>query len=272
MPYTIDVFGTTYAGGVALPRYEGEHPGGSAAVPSALVELPGGNAWDSLGTDAALPRAEVITIRGEWIAASATAMQTKIDALKALTGTRNKLWTSNDSGTTTRWRYARCLQVRAAVIPGSSAYSVIEMDFELAPGLWNGAAHAETTVLDTATHNVVTTNGGNATVRNARLQINAKVATITALSVSITVSGSLITHWHYDGTIAINKYLYINCGTRRVFNENTGDDYANFALQTDHTIADWLPIYAGETTIVVSYTSADTSAHTAVLAYNDGWM
>lgn len=272
MAYTIDVFGASYAGGVALPRYEGEQPWGTLGVPGTLVELPGGLMWDSLGTDAAIPRGGVITIRGEWLAASTTDMQTKMDALRALEGTRNKLWMSNDSGTTTRWRYARCLQTRAAVMAGAASYAVIEMDFELAPGLWNGAAHAETTVLDTATHNVTTTNGGNATVRDARLQINAKVATITALSVSITVSGSLITHWHYDGTIAINKYLYINCGTRRVFNENTGDDYANFALQTDHTIADWLPIYAGETTIVVSYTSADTSAHTAVLAYNDGWM
>lgn len=272
MPYTIDVFGSTYVDGVALPRYEGEHPWGSAAVPASLVELPGGYAWDSLGTDAARPRAEVITIRGEWIAANATAMQTKIDALKALTGTRNKLWASNDGGTTTRWRYARCLQVRASVIPGSSAYSVIEMDFELAPGLWNGVSHSETTVIDATTNNVTTTNGGNATVRDAIFEVTAKVATITALSVSIHVSGSRVVHWHYDGTIAVNKKVVFTCGTRRVWNEDTGDDYANFALQSNHTIADWLPIYSGANTIKVSYTSTNTSAHEAKLIYYDGWM
>jgi hypothetical protein len=270
MPYTIDIFGATYAGGVALPRYEGEHPWGSAAVPAALVELPGGNAWDSLGTDAALPRAEVITIRGEWIAASATAMQTKIDALKALTGTRNKLWTSNDSGTTTRWRYARCLQVRAAVIPGSSAYSVIEMDFELAAGLWNGSAHNETTVLDTGTHSVTTTNGGNAVVRNAVLQITAKVATIT--KVVLQDGSAPVKAWEYNGTIAINKMLYINCGTKRIWNENTGDDYANFAFQAAHASADWLPIAPGANEWAVGISSTDNTSHEIVVAYNDGWM
>lgn len=270
MPYTIDVFGASYAGGVALPKYEGEHPWGSAAAPNALVELPGGNAWDSLGTEAALPRAETITIRGEWIAASATAMQTKIDALKALTGTRNLLWASNDGGTTKRFRTARCLHVRAAVIPGAASYSVIEMDFELAAGAWKGAAHDETTVIDAGDHSVITNNGGNTWVRDAIITVTAKVAPITFLRVYDEIAP--ITRWAYTGTIAINKRLIVTCGTKRVWNENTGDDYANFALLAEHATPEWTHIEPGNKEWTVTTTSADHSAHEFKLTYNDWWM
>jgi len=263
----IEVFGLTYAGGVALPLYEGQQPQGSAAVPGTLIDLPGGGAWDYQGAETSRPRWETITIKGEWIAASSTAMQTKLDELKALTGQRSYLWASSDGGTTNRFRLARCLHVRSLLVPGNTAYAIIEMDWQLAPGLWNGAAHAETTVIDAASHAVSTTNGGNATVRDAVITVTAKVATITL--VSFYVAGIL--HWHYKGTIGINKLLVVNCGTKAVTNDGA-NDYVNFELQAEHAQADWNPIAAGANTYTVDTTSASHASHEVKLDYWDGWQ
>jgi hypothetical protein len=265
--YIYQRFGSTYAGGVVLPIALHPFSEGPGAVPSSMVELPGGNAWDYLQSNMARPRYELITHKGKVIAASAVALQTALDALYALRGRRDLLWKSNDGGTTTRWRLARVLDVRTEVGISGSYYGIVEMDFELAAGIWSGAAHTETTVIDAASHAVVTTNAGNATVRDAIVTVMAKVATITA--VSLYVAGML--HWHYTGTIDINKALVVDCGSKTVKNDGA-DDYAHFVLQGDHAGADWLSLAAGVNTITVETTSTDHTAHEVKLEYADGWM
>lgn len=267
MPYLYERFGATYAGGEALPQLDGSEPQGAGEFPGSMVELPGGKAWDWLGSDRAVSRSQVITITGDWVAASVAAMETKIDNLNALFGVRSYLWRSNDGGTTTRKRLARCIGVRVPIEMQSALVATIELDFELAPGLWQGTAHSETTIIDAASHAVATTNNGNATVRDAIITVTAKVAAITA--VSFYINGIL--HWHYSGTIGINKALVVNCDTKTVTNDGV-DAYVNFALQADHPSADWNPLAAGLNTITVETTSTDHTAHEVKLEYADGWI
>ena len=265
MPYIIQRFGATYAGGVDLPTRAMEQPVGLGRVASGMIELPGGGSWDSTGTAVARLRSQIITIRGGWLAADAAAMTTKIDALRALVGTRSYLWSSSDGGTTNRWRYARVMDVRATAKPGFTRWTPYEIDFELAAGNWSGAAHAESTALATGNDTITMTNGGNVRVSDVIITVTAVTSNITALS----FYKANLFHWHYTGTIVAGTSLVVNCGTRRVINDGTGD-FANFILQSDHADNDWLPILAGVNTFLVERTGGAVTS-TVRIAYSDGW-
>jgi len=265
MPYIISRFGASWAAGTALPILGMQQPVGLGAVASTIVQLPGGNSWDSLGSAQTRPHSQVITIHGGYVAASAAALTTYIDAMRALVGVRSYLWATPDSGSTTRWRLARCLDVRATAKPGFPRWIGVDMDFELAAGGWNGAAHSESTALATGNDAIETTNAGNAIVTNAIITITAQTTAITELSFYVT--GLL--HWHYTGSITATKSLIVDCGTRKVTNDGTGD-FANFVLQSDHADNDWLPIQSGVNSIQVERTGGGATS-AVVLAYNDGW-
>jgi len=265
MPYIISRFGASWAAGVELPIRAMEQPVGLGVAASGMLDLPGGNSYDSLGSTQAKLRSQVITISGGWLAADAAATTTKIDALRALVGTRNYLWSSSDGGSTNRFRLARCLDVRAMARPGIARWATYEMDFELAAGPWNGTAHTlESTTLDASPHDVVTTNGGNTRVRNAIITVTAATTNITVLGVSL--AGKF--DWHWTGTLTVGNVLLIDCGTKRITN-NSVDAYATFALQAGHADNDWLPLDAGSNTISVHLTGGADS--TFKLTYNDGW-
>jgi hypothetical protein len=265
MAYIIEVFGSSYAAGVALPIRALEQPVGIGAAATSMIALPGGNSWDSMGATQTRLASQIITIRGGWLSATAADMTTKIDALRALVGTRNYLWTTPDSGSTKRSRLARCLDVRASVRPGFTRWMQVEMDFELAAGPWAGAAHsAESTTLDASPHDVATTNAGNARVRDAIITVRAVGTDLTVIGVSL--AGKV--DWHWTGTLTVGNDLVINCGTKRILN-NGSDAYATFALQAGHADNDWLPLDAGVNTYSVHLTGGASS--TFKLDYNDGW-
>ena len=268
MAWIYTKFGATYSGGVDLPLLDGTEPAGAGPVPDSLAQLPGGGAFDTQGGKTTTPESRVITLKGYWVETSYAAMDTKVDALSALVGVRSYLWRSNDGGTTKRWRLARCKDVRVPTAADSGLYAPIEMDFELLPGVWNGAAHTETTVLDTTPHAITTTNGGNARVRDAILRLETTTAN-TITSIGVSISGKV--DWHWTGSLeaGIGIYLIINCGTRSVTYMGN-DAYSGFALQAGHADNDWLPLDPGANTISVHFTgSAEASAY---LTYYDGRM
>jgi len=264
--YTYDSFGTSYASGVKLPITLQPYTDGAGAVSSYLVDLPGRGSYDTLSGGTATAEAYTITHRGRVTASTESALQGSLDAWYALRGKRSQLWKSNDGGTTTRWRYARLLDVRTDVGLGSAPYwSIVEMDFELAAALWCGSAHAETTTLATGTVNASTTNAGNTRVRNAIITITAAASAIGTVSV---YKASLI-HWHYTGSIAAGQALIVNGSTKSVTN-NGNDDYVHFALQTSHADNDWTPIEPGLGTLSVERYGGGT-ASTINLSYYDGF-
>ena len=266
MAWLYTKFGAVYATAEELPVLDGTEPLGAGPVQSQMVRLPGGNVWDALQSGAACPGSQTIQLKGAWVAASAAALDEKLDDLNALVGQRSYLWITNDGGTTTRKRLARLLNVRAPVAPGSALWAPFELTFELAPGLWSGTAHTlESTTLDTTPKNVTTTNAGNARVRDAVITVTAVGTAITELGVSIAGKSD----WHWTGTLAVGKSLVIDCGAKRVTNDGT-DAYAGFALQAGQAGSDWLPIGAGLNTIAVHRTGGADS--TFKLTYNDGWM
>jgi hypothetical protein len=267
MSYVYTVFGSTYAGGVVLPTTLHPFSETPGPITSPIVELPGRGAWDSLGSGIAKPETQQITHRGKVIAASAAALQTSRDALRALKGKRDILWKTNDGGTTKRWRYARVMDVRIDNGLGSFC-DIVEMDFELLPGLWNGTAHtaevhALTTAAPTGTF-IALVNNGNVRVRDMRLVVTHVVTNPITL---FRVDGPL-SSWQYNGSIAVGGYLDVYCGSKRVW--NVADDFAHFSLLTAHYDSDWLPLEPGTNTIKFSRTGGDNSATIEVTFY-DGW-
>jgi hypothetical protein len=276
MTYTVQRFGSTYAGGVALPTTLHPYSETPGPITSPMIELPGRGAWDSLGTGIARPEVQTITHRGKVIAASAVARQTALDALYALRSKRDKLWKSNDGGTTTRWRYARVLDVRAELGITGAYYAIVEMDFELEAALWAGAAYSTTVTLDSATHSVTLPNAGNGIVSDLRIVVKAEGTNITLLSVATTTlpAGAPATawyHWHFTGAILVAGYVDIYCGSKRVYLTGTGDDFAHFTLQSDHVLSDWLPLYPGNNVFSIGRSGGDNNC-SAEFYYNDGWV
>lgn len=269
MSFTYDRFGSTYAGGVVMPITLHPFSDSPGAVPSSMVDLPGGGAWDYLQGDIARPRYGTVTHKGKVMAATGPALQTAINALYALKGKRDLLWKSSDGGTTNQWRYARVLDVRADWgLRNATPYAIVEMDFELAAGPWSGAPHAETTAMATGDDVITTTNGGNVIVRDAIITILGSGPTITQLDFYKSYGDF---YWRYSGSILDGEKLIINCGTKRVTN-NDVDDFAHFILSpVYHTTSDWSPIAPGLNTLVVKRTGG-SNLSICNLVYNDGWM
>ena len=263
MAYTIDRFGAAYASAEELPRLDGRQPQGAGAVESSLVRLIGGQTFDWRGSGAALIPHERITIRGEWVASSAGGMKTKLADLKALRGTRSKLWRTSDGDS--QKRTARCLAVSSELRPGSPSWAEISMEFELDAEPWSGTARDNLTELEDNPQGILVANGGNAPVRNAIITVTAAGTNITSLT--IYVSG--VSSFTWTGTLAVGKSLVIDCGASSVKNDGT-DAYSGFSLNSGHTIPEWLRLEPGNNTVYVQRTGGST-ASTARFTYNDGW-
>ncbi len=264
MAYLIERFGATWETAELLPTAGGEQPLGSDGSLSGRVQVAGGGAYDAWGDEQAPAVAGSIEVRGIWQAVSESAMETKIAALKALRGTRSRLWRSN--GVSTQWRYARLMAVEDPGGRGTPTTDEISLEFQLQDGPWYGTAHDDTTPLDSSPKTITLTNGGNVRVTNPILTIKAGSAPITALTVE--VSG--VSKWTYSGTIAEGKSVVIDCGSRSVENDGTGD-YEHFALDaTGHLVADWLQLQPGSNSIKVTLTGGATDS-TFRVQFSDGW-
>jgi len=261
--YVIERFGASYATATILPTLEGSQPQGVGRVDSSLVRLPGGGAYDWRGSDPAPPAAEPIRVRGVWVADSVTAMETKLAALKALCGTRDRLWRSN--GATQHWRLARLLEVRSDLAAGLAVDALIEMLFEALPGPWNGTAHTVPATLDTSPKTAVCTNAGNRRVTDAVVTITAAGSAITV--VRLRVSGVSDLQW--TGTLGVGQSQVIDCGARTV-RAGGADAYGGLAYLSGHVVPDWLRLELGANNVLV-YRTGGSTASTAQITYSDGW-
>lgn len=269
MSFTYDRFGSTYAGGVALPITLHPFSDGTGPITSPMTDLPGRGSFDTLGSGIARPEARQVTHRGKVLAATGAALQTAINALDALNGQRNLLWKSYDGGTTNRSRYARVMDVRKEWgLRNGTPYAIVEMDFELSAGVWSGAAHNETTTLTTGSDNAITTNGGNARVRDAIITISPAPASpaITVVDFYIATQGL----WYWQGTLAAGKLLVINCGTKRITNDGV-DAFVGFTLHPYWDASDWFPIDPGGALTFRVGRTGGSNLSICNLVYSDGW-
>lgn len=167
-------FGDVYASATALPTRRPEEDVGADAVSPSNIIVPGGS-FDSSGDQTIYPQGRTMTVRGVYLGTSAANILSTVDGLRALRGTKSKLWLlCNDAST--RWRYARLLEVRQPVDVDRRARWVQEVEcvFELdGSGVWKGADGTHTIDLTGSIANDFSgvSNDGNVDCRDVVLRL-----------------------------------------------------------------------------------------------------
>jgi hypothetical protein len=218
---------------------------------------------------------------------TAAQLETQERALRALEGTRGKLWRQWDSSGTWEWVWARCLPVNSNWGLENSNYIDLTFPFQAESAVWNGEKHGvdwytddghftdeglytdeglgDSFTLTGSPQTCTVTNTGNAPVYNPIITITAGNANITALD--LAVAG--IWHVVYTGTIAATKSLVINCGAWSAVNDGT-EDYAHFDISTSHTVEALARLAVGANAVVVTYTGGGVGS-AIYFDFSDGW-
>lgn len=275
----------TQFGTYTLPLYNKRDQVGTGDTGGNLITLVTGASYDHYGNETAPEAANTITTSFEIIDTTATAVQTARDAIRALAGLKRRLWAQMPDGTL-RFVWARLSRVRMERRREYIYYQPVELTFEIAQPGWNGQGYDAPWYLDTGEYldsglflylsgrwmptsspaSLSASNGGNRTVTNAVLTVTAGSDTISNIRV---VCGSC--DWTWSGTVLATKVLAIDCGARSIIN-NGADAYDSLTLNAGHTVADWLQIASGGSTLTVTYTGNSSDTATFDLTYYDGWM
>ncbi|NLD42663.1 MAG: hypothetical protein GX657_04120 [Chloroflexi bacterium] len=263
MATMIDRFGAAYASATELPTLDGSQPQGAGPVASSLVRLPGGGAYDWRGSDRARREAETMRLKGVWVAESIAAMETKLAVLRALVGTRDRLWRSN--GTAQHWRVARLLELKSDLAAGMAVDALLEFTFETLPGPWNGTARTVNATLDASPKTVACTNSGNLRVTDPVVTVTAAGSPITVVRVRVTG----VTDLQWTGALAVGQSLVIDCGARTV-RAGGADAYSGITYLSGHTVPEWLRLQPGANSVLI-YRTGGSAASTAKVEYSDGW-
>jgi hypothetical protein len=227
-----------------------------------------------------------VTTSFEIIETTATAVQTARDAIRALAGTKARLWAHFPDGTD-RFVWARLARVRMERRLEYIYYQPVDLDFEIVVPGWNGTGHGAPWLLDdgetldtglyldlddvwipsSSGDTETFANGGNRTVTDAFVTITAgAAATISNIRIRCGLCD-----WTWTGTVAVNKSLTIDCASRSIKYDGA-DAYSGFALNSGHSVADWLQLAPGNNTITVNYTNNANNSAGVTVSFYDGWM
>lgn len=262
----------TRFGGLDLPTQDGvENLDKDGRI--VLVELAGGQVFDPLGQDDASVAGQTIDASYMLCAASAAALQTGYNALRAKRGTVGEFWRQHDTGDN-EFIYARLESVHCSRRTHNVSSIPVELRFVLLESDWRGESTghgwnldegiyldagryldeqaADTIALGTSPSVVTITNSGNKPVTDAILTITASVTDITVLTVNLT-AGGVTYEFTFTGTIAPGtaNALVIDCGARTVKNAGV-DGYNNFSVTANHKSARWLVLEPGDNEITIT--------------------
>lgn len=278
--YTLKKFGA-----VDLPtRMPTDDMGSGGDAKTAPYVLSSGGAYDMLGTDEAFFAARKLTKSGRYYATTAAARETYLRSLYAMLGKSDKLYREWED-TTLEWVQARLVNIAADRSVENRQHIDITTTFEVYSPYWRGALvgawfldngeyfdtglyldSGNEVTIDSSPKAITETRTGSAIVMDTKFIITAGSAAITALTIACADNGWEMT---YTGTIAIGKMLIIDCGGCYVLNDNA-DDYAHFALTSNHTINEWSRLIQGDNDITVTITGGSTDS-TISLNYYEGW-
>jgi hypothetical protein len=264
MSYWYTQFGTTTVGQCS-PVHDISLPAkaqGIETISGAVDE------WGSALAPVSLPY--TITIRGEEVANTLATLGTKFQAIRALVGSRDKLYRSLDGTSGTQWAYARLVNMQASRDGNQQLAVPYTLRFLVYSPAWNGTSHTATAALGTEpTTEIAVYNAGDAPVRNAVLTITASTSDIT--DVTLAANGETSITW--SGTLGGGNDLVIDCGAGSVTN-SAADAYSGFSYGAGHTVSYWLSLGAeATTTLTITRTAASTGdvAGLVTVTYYDGY-
>lgn len=259
--------------GITLPSASPDDDISTGAVDAALIDVPGG-AVDAWGATAKDPRKQIISQSGLVfgidtylvdesgnhilddlgniiaIGTAANMERLQVDALKRLNGRRATLTRKRLDDSVIHWKTARLLGVQHNQTARGAAVSLLRSTFETAMVGWRGATEQRATVTYPTGNTIIVTNQGDFQINDAVFAITVS-STVTAVQVTSTTGIDL----RWTGSAAAGYSLVIDAGKQSVLLAGA-NAYSGFSLGTGHTVAGWLPLPVGNTTLALTITGA----------------
>lgn len=256
-------------------------PGSGAG---ALLELPGGGAWDGYGTGEAPEPANVVSTQFEIVETTAALVQTERDLIRARRGLRRRLWAETPSGAQ-RFAWARLSGISMERDRRHQFYQPVKLDFEISNPGWAGGQHGEPWYFDDgytfdtgsffdlddvwtpggSGYQYIIENRGNTTQDEITLTITAGATSISNIRIRCGDCD-----WTYGGTVAAGDSLVVNTATMTITND--GDDaYNDLTLNAGHIIAPWLVFETGEQLVTINFSGNAGYDADIVFDFYDLW-
>lgn len=274
----------TQFGTYVLPVWNKTDDLSPGSSPGALLELPGGGAWDGYGTAEAPEPSNVVSTQFEIVKTTAAAVQTERDRIRARRGFLRRLWAETPSGML-RFVWARLARIRMERDRRYQFYQPVKLEFEISNPGWNGGQHGTPWTFDSgylfdagtffdrddvwtpaasgATYTI--TNEGNTTQDEIILTITAGATSINTIRIRCGDCD-----WTYSGTVNANKSLVVNTATRTITNDGA-DAYSGLTLNAGHIVADWLLFDTGNNTVTINYAGNGSVDATVTFDFYDRW-
>jgi len=264
MAYWTTRFGSTDLSQISLRQSE------NLEAPSEARALPGGRVFAPYGSEQAPIRLPYqISCEAEYVESTAETFRDALYALRALIGTRARLYRSPDGGTANSESVLAVLRgVRMNRNASNLLVVGVGLTFEVLEAVWRGIEHTEIVTLDQSPKTASLANGGNAIQRDIIATLTAAGSNITAFRLENLTAGH-VSSINYAGTVAVGKQLVINCGLQTIVN-NGVPDYAHLTFNTWHSIADWFRLAPGTNSIRITRTGGSV-ASTVAFSYHDAW-
>lgn len=275
----------THFGTLPLPQYDVQWNAGPAPAAEQAVALVGGGAYDPYGTGVSPQRyPNQIRYQCSVVGPQVASGLTQVNALKALIGTKAKLWRTEVDGIGRKWAYARLIDVDDTMRARMPMWiAPMTLTFNQL-GRWHGKRHQkrwrfddgyrfddsmafdsdEQTVLASSPLTVVVDNDGNQAVSDVVIYVTAAIAPITKLEISMGDQ-----NFYFQGSLAVGDVLMIDCGAKRITNDGL-PAWNNFYLTGNHKTAEWLTLQPGDNSVIVTTTGGGTTSTIEFVLY-DGW-
>lgn len=255
------------AGGatVTLPEVDPEVPIGTGRAELDIFPLSGGGVYVGQGDGRAEVRGHYITLRATYDAASASALNTAIDALYAVHGTRGKLYREEEDGTEI-WTYAWFTEADPVSGPHNVDAQEMVITWLQQSRIWYGDTQRNTT-------STITTHGGTMgfshvgtiEVKNSTMSFKPITTTISALRINMGSTVSLF----FTAAIAASSVLVLDQSAWTVQLDGA-DWYPKLHFGSTHSIAYWWPVPVSRDTFTITGTCGTWQVAWS-LSYRDGY-
>lgn len=257
MTYRLYQFGNT-----VLPDYNEESDAGLTATAKAALNIPTGGALDLFGGERIPMGSSKPTKACTLHATTEAGLLASFMALRALVGTRAKLYRMRIADGLLEWAWARFDKLAATrKYSGGSArfFQDVSLSFTMFTPAWYSPTESEypisfeapndddlTTCLVEGDYAMLTIfNGGNLPQPNVIFEFTA-TSLITHIEVVNTTNGYI---WVYDSTVHIGDTLVIDSGEMSVENDGV-DDYAHFTPPVNKER--WFELQAGTNRVSIT--------------------
>jgi mannose-6-phosphate isomerase-like protein (cupin superfamily) len=280
----------THFGSYAFPEYDPDDPLDTAPAPRALAALPGGGAFDHIGTDTAPGQPRRLTKTFSVLESTALLQDTALDAARALNGKRDLLWALVDDNTM-RWTWAACEGINYSRGRGGLA-QVVAMSFMLPNpgwyGLYRGIWHLDgdeqlgagpslnqtPSPMPHWTQTVVLTNGGNQPVTAVKLRVTAGADAVHARlqAIHFEIAGRTDIWFGIPSVMMEANDVLLIDGGAKTCTLNGVDCYAELTLGVTQR-PDWVTLQPGANNLVITLVTdvLDAQYPTVEALYCEKW-